>query len=99
MPLPGEAYGRRGERGFTLLELIVALGIMALAVGIVFPFFAGSRGAYQLQAAAYDVATQLRDARATALARNADQAFMIDVGNRRTWIDGYAVRRPLSPRL
>jgi general secretion pathway protein H len=94
-----EACGRRGERGFTLLELIVALGIMALAVAIAIPFFGGSRAAYQLQAAAYEIATQLRDTRATALSRNADQAFMIDVGNRRTWIDGYPVRRPLPAWL
>jgi general secretion pathway protein H len=68
---------------------------MAIAI----PFFGGSRAAYQLQAAAYEIATQLRDTRATALSRNADQAFMIDVGNRRTWIDGYPVRRPLPAWL
>ena len=94
---PGSA--RQHELGFTLLELIVALGIMALGVAVAFPFFDRSRSGYQLRAAAYDVATQLRDARAAAQARNADQAFMIDVGNRRTWIEGYAVRRPLPPGL
>jgi general secretion pathway protein H len=90
---------RTGELGFTLLELIVALGIMALGLAVVFPYFNASRAGYQLRAAAYDVATQLRDARAAAQARNVDQAFIIDVGKRRTWIEGGALPRALSPRL
>ncbi|HEU0061260.1 MAG TPA: GspH/FimT family pseudopilin [Hyphomicrobiaceae bacterium] len=90
---PGE------DAGFTLLELIVALGIMALAVALVFPYFEASRAGHQLRAAAYDIATQLRDARATAQARNVDQAFILDVGNRRMWLDGSERRRYLSPRM
>jgi general secretion pathway protein H len=91
---------RRGhEGGFTLLELIVALGIMALGVAVVFPYFNASRAGHQLRAAAYDIATQLRDARATAQARNVDQAFILDVGNHRMWLDGTEQRRYLSPRM
>jgi general secretion pathway protein H len=87
------------ERGFTLIELIVALGIMALGVAVAFPYFEGTRAGHQLRATAYDIASQLRDARAAAQARNIDQAFIFDVGNRRMWLDGSAVRRALSPRL
>ena len=94
-----ETYWRQGEQGFTLLELILALGIMALGVAVVFPFFNASRAGYQLQAAAYEIASQLREARAAAQARNVDQAFMIDVGNRRMWIEGHDARRSLSARL
>src|SRR5262245_25397578 len=99
MMRPAPTSPRAGEQGFTLLELIVALGIMALGLAVVFPYFNASRAGYQLRAAAYDVATQLRDARAAAQARNLDQAFIIDVGNRRTWIEGGAAPRVLSPRL
>ena len=45
-----ETYWRQGEQGFTLLELILALGIMALGVAVVFPFFNASRAGYQLRA-------------------------------------------------
>ena len=58
-----EAYWRQAEQGFTLLELILALGIMALGVAVVLPFFNASRAGYQLQASAYEIASQLREAR------------------------------------
>jgi general secretion pathway protein H len=90
---------RCNDEGFTLLELIIALGIMALGVALVFPYFEGSRAGHQLRATAYDIATQLRDARATAQARNVDQAFIIDVGTRRMWLDGSERRRYLSSRM
>jgi general secretion pathway protein H len=93
-----EAYWRQAEQGFTLLELILALGIMALGVAVVLPFFNASRAGYQLQASAYEIASQLREARAAAQAGNVDQVFIIDVGNRRMWIEGHAAR-PLSARL
>jgi len=92
----GEAWH---EQGFTLIELIIALGIMALGVAVAFPYFEGTRAGHQLRATAYDIASQLRDARASAQARNIDQAFILDVGNRRMWLDGSQVRRALSPRL
>jgi general secretion pathway protein H len=94
-----QATVRQTELGFTLLELIIALGIMALGVAVAFPYFDASRAGYQLRATAYEIATQLRDARAAAQARNADQAFIIDIGNRRTWLEGQAARRSFSPRL
>ena len=87
------------EQGFTLIELIIALGIMALGVAVAFPYFEGTRAGHQLRATAYDIASQLRDARASAQARNIEQAFILDVGNRRMWLDGSQVRRALSPRL
>jgi prepilin-type N-terminal cleavage/methylation domain-containing protein len=61
-----QATVRQTELGFTLLELIIALGIMALGVAVAFPYFDASRAGYQLRAAAYDIASQLRDARAAA---------------------------------
>ena len=59
-----------------------------------FPYFEASRAGYQLRATAYDIATQLRDARAAAQARNVDQAFIIDVGN-----PPHVARRPRAPPL
>jgi len=93
------ATTRRGEAGFTLLELIVALGVMALALSVAVPYFAGSRAGQQLVAMAYDIATQLRDARSAAQTRNVDQAFIVDVGNRRMWIEGTGTRHTFYPRV
>jgi general secretion pathway protein H len=95
---PGQTQPRH-DAGFTLIELIVALGIMALGVAVAFPYIEGTRAGHQLRATAYEIAGQLRDARATAQARNIDQAVILDVGNRRMWLDGSEVRRALSPRM
>jgi general secretion pathway protein H len=88
-----------GAQGFTLLELIVALGIMALGVAVALPYLQGTRAGHQLRATAFEIAGQMRDARATAQARNIDQAVILDVGNRRLWLDGSATRRTLPPRM
>jgi prepilin-type N-terminal cleavage/methylation domain-containing protein len=57
-----------GAQGFTLIELIVALGIMALGVAVALPYLQGTRAGHQLRATAFEIAGQLRDARATAQA-------------------------------
>jgi general secretion pathway protein H len=84
---------RRSEQGFTLFELIIALGIMVLGVALVLPLVNRSRAGYELRAAAYDIATQLRDVRAAAQMRSMDQAIIIDVGNRRIWMEGAETRK------
>ena len=89
----------RGAQGFTLIELIVALGIMALGVAVALPYFQGTRAGHQLRATAYEIAGQLRDARATAQARNIDQAVILDVASRRMWLDGSERRRALPARM
>jgi general secretion pathway protein H len=86
-------------QGFTLIELIVALGIMALGVSVALPYFQGTRAGQHLRASAYEIAGQLRAARATAQARNIDQAVILDVASRRMWLDGSETRRALPPRM
>lgn len=59
--------GRRslGVGGFTLVELLVALAVLALVVGLVVPYATG--GARRADAAASEIAAALRLARSTAL--------------------------------
>src|SRR5579872_3291702 len=82
------ATDRAGDsRGFTLIEMIVVLTILAIAVGLVVPLF-GSRGAgVELNAGALRVRAAMAEARATAIAEGRDVAFRGDRSGG-YWLDG-----------
>lgn len=54
-----------GAAGFTLVELLAALAVLALVVGLVVPYATG--GARRSEAAVSEVTAALRQARSTAL--------------------------------
>ncbi len=73
---------RRGDRGFTLIEMIVVLVVLALVSGIVL-----SRGPLRsptldLRACARGMAANLRLARADAIAADQDRTFSVDAAAR-----------------
>ncbi len=74
-----------GERdaGFSLLEIMVALAILALAVGLVGVGFARSSAGFRFDAATQDLALSLREANARALRSGREIAVVIDVDGRR----------------
>ena len=77
----------RGSGGFTLIEMIVVLAILAIAVGLVLPMF-GSRGSgAELAAAAGRVRTAIAAARATAIAEDRAVVFRGDSAGG-YWLDG-----------
>jgi len=77
----------RGSSGFTLIELIVVLAILAIAVGLVLPMF-GSRGSgAELAAAAGRVHAAMAAARATAIAEDRTIVFRGDRAGG-YWLDG-----------
>src|SRR5262249_6256432 len=83
------------DAGFTLLELLVVLGIMALALAIAVPSLSRSHQHLVLRATAYELATYLRSARATAQSSNAEHTITLDVDRRLYWGQGVVGTRPL----
>ncbi|TCZ88703.1 GspH/FimT family pseudopilin [Lysobacter sp. N42] len=66
----GKARRRRGSGGFTLVELMVVIAVLALLVGIGVPAFNGVIQRNRLAAAANEVVSALQTARMEAVRRN-----------------------------
>jgi general secretion pathway protein H len=88
-----------GQRGFTLVELVVALGIVALGLALAVPSFNRARAGLTLRNAAYALAANLRDARTAAQAGNVEHALVLDLGRRQYWVEGVVAPRGLPPAL
>lgn len=78
------------DGGFTLLELIVVLAILAIAATLSFPAAERSRRALPLRTTAIDLAAALTTARTEALRTNRDTRLTLDLPNRRFLADGMA---------
>jgi general secretion pathway protein H len=70
------------EAGFSLLEMLIALAILALAVTLVGVAFSRSSAGFRFEAAAQELALNLREAQARALRSGRDVAVVIDVDSR-----------------
>jgi general secretion pathway protein H len=68
--------------GFTLLEMLVVIVILALATAVAMPILARPSDGVRVQATARDLINGLRLTRAMAIARNAEIALTIDVDKR-----------------
>ncbi|MEW6037104.1 MAG: GspH/FimT family pseudopilin [Pseudomonadota bacterium] len=71
------------SRGFTLLEMLLVLGIGAILMAVAVPNVIPAIEAAQLGSAARDVASGLRFARGQALSRRQEVRFTLDVPGRR----------------
>ena len=94
----GSGGPTQSTAGFTLVEMLVVVTILALAAGVAMPMLARPSDTVRLTAAARDLVGALRTSRAAAVARNAEVALTIDV-DRRTFESPVALRRSLGADL
>lgn len=78
---------RRGAGGFTLLELLAVLSIMALAAVLVTPSLGVSLGYWRLQAAGREIGTLAKFARNQSVARGQRLQVVLDRSRRIYWLD------------
>jgi general secretion pathway protein H len=89
------------KAGFTLVEMLVVLAILALAMAVVPSFLARGQGKAELTATAREVAAALRETRSLALREGHSEAFVIDdvASAFRVGAEGVAHRLPTGLRL
>lgn len=76
--------GGAREAGFTVIELIVVLALLAFAYALVAPSVAGLLDGPRFDGAVREVIIALREARATAITKSRSVEFMV-AGDRRSW--------------
>lgn len=82
------ARARVGQRGFTLLELLVVLVIAVLLVALVPPLLSGLSGGTELRGAARQLAAGLRFARNEAITRQREAVLTLDLAQHRFAVTG-----------
>ena len=70
------------EAGFTLVEMLVVLVVLALVVTVAVPLLSGGSEGLRLQVASSELAAAFRLTRSAAIMRNTETALMIDVDRR-----------------
>jgi general secretion pathway protein H len=73
---------RRRARGFTLVELLVVMIIVALALALVGTSISRSVTGAEMRTAARKVAANLRYTRTQAILQKSEQVFLVDAENR-----------------
>jgi general secretion pathway protein H len=71
-----------GQAGFTLLELMLVLAILAMATVAVSSLYRSNVGSTGFQSSAQVLASRLRDLRAAAMGRGTEKVATIDVNRR-----------------
>ena len=78
----------KGNLGFTLLELIIVIFLIALILGISTVFFANALPSGKFNATVRDLASSIRYARSLAQTEGAEQSVIIDIDSRNYGIEG-----------
>jgi general secretion pathway protein H len=73
---------RSRQDGFTLVELLAVLLVLAIITGMAATHLGARQGRDVLQATAHELASRCRAARSAAIRQASEQAVVIDMGNR-----------------
>ena len=73
---------RASERGFTLLEMVCVLALIALMAAVLLPFIPHQTSRSRLQAYALQAAAVLKEDRNAAIRRGTGVATLVDAGGR-----------------
>jgi general secretion pathway protein H len=91
------------QRGFSLIELLVVMVIMAMAYALASPMIASGGSGTELKASARQLAAGLRKARSDAVAHRRDATLTVDVEGHQFQISGdlrvYHIPRSVSVKL
>jgi prepilin-type N-terminal cleavage/methylation domain-containing protein len=74
---------KRKKAGFTLVELIVAIAIFGLGIALTIPAFGSFLQSSRLSHQSNQMSTTLRAARRTAITKNINTVFILDIPNSR----------------
>lgn len=76
------------EAGFTLIEMIVVVGLLALCLAVALPWSKRAAEAGSIDRASVEISAYLRSARTRAIAENEEVIVRFDVGKRRILLAG-----------
>ena len=85
----------RARHGFSMIELLIVLVIIATASALVIPMFGKGVSTTELKSAARQLASGLRLARSEALAQRRETFLVLDVAGRRFKVDNDPKEYPL----
>jgi general secretion pathway protein H len=94
---PAGSAPRRGEAGYTLLELLVVITVAGLLTAALAGNIFAGRETVELRTATQDLAALLKRTRGEALAQNREAAVFVDVDGKVYGVEGEAAGRPLPP--
>jgi prepilin-type N-terminal cleavage/methylation domain-containing protein len=89
MSLIGRKYLLYAKSGFTLVEMLVVLAIVAMLMGITIPFTAGFGKGLRIKTAARAVLGTLRVARSSAITHRNKQKVVFDVQKGEYWAEDF----------
>lgn len=98
MPPPERTATRRQACGFTLLEILLVLAVMAIGAALTLPALVRPSGT-ELRTATGSVAAGLRRARDAAVSTQHPATLSVDLAARQFRVSGEAGYRQLPPRI
>jgi general secretion pathway protein H len=90
--------GRSFRAGFTLMEMLVVLAILALVMGFAGPLLSRGTEGVRLETASNELAAALRLTRSAAVMRNSEATLMIDV-DKRVFGSSAVPQRPFAAEI